>query len=889
MNLRKFKCLTPYGNYPYGEQADYTMDFTTGVLPQQSVFDRPPTLPSIATGIVNGRVYEFLSGAPRFCDEGLLLENPTTNYFTDPRLENAKYNIGSTTPFIIFAFPHFTFQVVGRGIENGIQFFDVRCQRTAQAGTSYAWAIQDPLLVPINAGGISTPQWFITSAYVKIIGGSITNITSFRVGWQQFLADGITPATGGGNSFNPVIDINLLNNTNPLISNRVYSGANSTNVAGVYLAPTIGLAVTTNAAVDITFRIGGFQFESSGVIADTNPQQLRETSYASSLILPPVGSPQRTSRAADFLVCPAMKNSLSSYEQSMIIEGTHNATVIAPAGATLHVGAIDNGFNSIRSMCFQNSNNGLWRSTINSDASTSNLQTPVANFSSKYILGAANKEGAASFAVDGVLVTNQTGNTNNFTGGSTSRIMLNDTQAYWSSKSFIKRVRVWNHMLSDADLIDYTSLPSWEWSFYGNKGFPSSILTFTRTGTAYVQYDYKLSSLPANTPGIGNSVIHLDPTSTNGVRNARLEGGSLGVTLPTNVTLINSAGSQTCTMVGQGTDSNGWPYVDLRIQKTVGTNTGAFRIGFEVANIILVAPGETWTTSMYIQRIAGTWNNVDVSGSSINVGCLTFNSSNAVVAGDGAEVQYPYTSFEVPLGQFRTQSTFTAAATTAYLRPTISWNSPATGPIDITLRVSCPQAEKLPFATQPMLPVAGTPAASTRADSTLILPTLSNISYNGNEGTFILEFLCNYGSSTTMTADGCLLGLDNTTTSNTGLRIYVDSNKKIAVSFKNAGADIFSPMVLADTLLYNAKVNKVAVSYKNLGGNTYVFKAAANSNPIQSVGIVTTIPATFSRINFLNPTATPTSYAPAGTGLRSFKYYNKALSDSSITLESHTS
>lgn len=204
----------------------------------------------------------------------------------------------------------------------------------------------------------------------------------------------------------------------------------------------------------------------------------------------------------------------------------------------------------------------------------------------------------------------------------------------------------------------------------------------------------------------------IEGARTNSVTNPRGEGAS-GATLPTGWTLSATRGlTHTWTRATRG----GVEGVDWRM---VGTpdSTSAFDLSFEA--------GQTTTTgisaalSLFYQLVAGT----------LPFGVLELR--NAAESTSGA------TDF-VPDATLRRVENVTVAAGTAYrCRLTVSYASTVT-PVDCTVFLGWPQREmSATFASSAMLPVAGTPGASTRS-ADLVTVTLASLGLpDSGAGTYL--------------------------------------------------------------------------------------------------------------------------------------------------------
>lgn len=172
---------------------------------------------------------------------------------------SVKWNGSGPTGWSLQALAGLSQTVVGFGYENGVPYLDYSIVGTA-TGTFYVYT--NPL-ASTSAGSIWT-----YSAYARLVAGSVANAT-FSVGTQF---------TGGpgnlGTTFTP--------NSSPLATQRISVTATAgTGVTSINSA----IGMTTAGAVSFTLRIG--------------LPQLELGSFASTPILPAVGTPAVTTRGSD--------------------------------------------------------------------------------------------------------------------------------------------------------------------------------------------------------------------------------------------------------------------------------------------------------------------------------------------------------------------------------------------------------------------------------------------------------------------------------------------------------------------------------------------------------------------------------------------------------------
>jgi len=232
---------------------------TIGGLGNVRAWDFHPVYTASTTAGVSGRTNVIRN--PR--GEGGRAGDPSTSEGSPPT-----YWTGWGNP------PSGLFETIaGVGYEDGIPYIDIHLVGTVAGSTAYyPHYFEDYDTIPVPPR-----KTWSSSIYVRLVGGSTSNVASLAVGWTEY-----------SSKFADIIgdfDTGQVPTSAPLSSQR-YSYANPTTALATYIRPYWKIYFTSlGVPVDIIIRIGGPQLE-------LGPS-------ASGLILPPVGVLAVTSRAIE--------------------------------------------------------------------------------------------------------------------------------------------------------------------------------------------------------------------------------------------------------------------------------------------------------------------------------------------------------------------------------------------------------------------------------------------------------------------------------------------------------------------------------------------------------------------------------------------------------------
>jgi hypothetical protein len=252
--------------------SSYTGDGTSGLFlwgaqldPSSTVGEYIPT-----TSVINS--------APRFDHNpttgeslGLLVEEARTNSIRNNTMVGAVAGTPGTLPtnWSGGAATDLTREVVGTGTENGVAYIDLK-----YTGTVSASRTQFVFFEPSNQIAASDGQSWAGSAWVKIVAGSLANITSVAIQTDTRDASLVYVSTPFTAAFTPTSAFTR------------YSGIGAATGATInWIQPFVRFITASSGAIDITLRIGLPQLEqgafATSVIPTTTAAVTRSADVAS--------------------------------------------------------------------------------------------------------------------------------------------------------------------------------------------------------------------------------------------------------------------------------------------------------------------------------------------------------------------------------------------------------------------------------------------------------------------------------------------------------------------------------------------------------------------------------------------------------------------------------
>jgi hypothetical protein len=226
--------------------------------------------------------------APRFdynpstlAAQGLLIEESRTNSIRNNTMVGAVAGTPGTAPtnWAVTSGAGLSSQIVGTGTENGITYIDIRI-----FGTTAGSVNTDISFELVGSTSALTGQTWTESLYYKLVGGTLTNISSFNCRFNEY--------TSGSVFITGQTSAALTNPTSSGLATQRVSAAATLN-GGATTAQLLGFlrAATGTGAVDYTLRIGLPQLElgafATSVIPTTTTALTRAADVASVNTLSP--------------------------------------------------------------------------------------------------------------------------------------------------------------------------------------------------------------------------------------------------------------------------------------------------------------------------------------------------------------------------------------------------------------------------------------------------------------------------------------------------------------------------------------------------------------------------------------------------------------------------
>ena len=237
-------------------------------------FDSSGVLQTAASGVAR-----FDHNPTTLARLGLLIEEQRTNSIRNNTMQGAVAGTPGTAPTNwtgSTTISGLAREIVGIGIEDGVDYIDVRFSGTTTAALNGAQLISPAGFT--NAASASVGQTWTQSVFAYLISGSFTNVTQIAFDVVEINSVGTSVAAGGSFSI-------LSNTSGPLKNNRLAGTRTLANATVSIVGQRLILTASSGAAIDFTLRIGLPQLEqgafATSVIPTTTAAATRNADVAS--------------------------------------------------------------------------------------------------------------------------------------------------------------------------------------------------------------------------------------------------------------------------------------------------------------------------------------------------------------------------------------------------------------------------------------------------------------------------------------------------------------------------------------------------------------------------------------------------------------------------------
>lgn len=640
----------------------------------------------------NGVWTAFAANTPRITDKGMLVEETRTNSVRNsagvgavpgtPGTIPTNWNVTSTLNGVART-------IVGVGVENGIDYVDIRYSGTASASGQMVVGAENNLSIAAVNGDVWT-----ASAFVRLVAGDLGNLAASVFSLSE--RDG-----SGANLASQTMPFAPTSAWQRLIHTRTF-----TQPTAAFIFACFALNYASGTVVDFTLRVGWSQWE-KGAFA-TSP--IRTTSVAVTrgtdvidFITNVVVDPAYTLYASIMVENPGTGKfpgvfGAQNVDSSSRVALYYNGTTLVSAFSCVDANVAQADFGAGSAMSIGVTHRSAARVAAN-------------NFRMAYdgILSALDTAGTVPTAMTKTAFGRLSGSTNILEG--------------WIRRAFYLPTPA-----DDATLQTITaSAPPFPYpgatldiDFVNNRINAGAALTVSHNSGYADDVDGNWSLFGLNVPRITNKGLTVEEARTNSIRNNSMQGavpGSPG-TLPTNWVVSFGAIALNSAVVGVGTEL-GVDYVDIRVFGTTAAG-GAPAIFYDTSTAIAAIPSQAWANSFFMSVVGGSLDNIVEVWHNI----YEYDASFAFLR--NMQAALPKTGLASSLRRFSFAAT--TGISTAFVRPGFFLNCASAGlVVDVTLRVGWPQLEVGIGVTTP---IRTTSIVATRsADVVSVVPPAALAAY----------------------------------------------------------------------------------------------------------------------------------------------------------------
>lgn len=355
-------------------------------------------------------------------------------------------------------------------------------------------------------------------------------------------------------------------------------------------------------------------------------------------------------------------------------------------------------------------------------------------------------------------------------------------------------------------------------------------LTFARSSSAaYVNDVNTLVEVGSNLSRFGVNGLILEGQRTNNVVNSRAEGFTAGTpgTLPTSWTMPTVQAG--VTRVLSSVSNGGFNGLGIGFSGTATTSNTSFEPAAR-ASAPAASPSQTRSVTAVLWLVSGSVSNI----SSITLGGIFLTSAGGAVAGNiftGSDINGSLTSQPRP---FTFSCTSTSDVTIARFNPRLSITVVNGQTTDAVIGVALLGEETAPFASTPIFPPAGSPAAATRlADS--LSGGLASIGVNPALG-FTLVGRVVIPQSAPASADQMIWQVDDGTNTNRYAFLNVAGGNSVQTRIGATTGGALFTMTPGTSFSYAASVDVVAGTISvSVNGGTVVTQSGGPTSGLTTL------------------------------------------------------